>query len=95
MAGITTISIAALAGTWLATAANAFGFLGAPLPLPRLNTTLAILIVVSLLVGIWRLVRGPSFYRAMKVGEAVAEERARRRAVRTPATSGSRMEVTG
>lgn len=77
---------------WLAVTANAFHHLGRPLPLEQLVIALALLIVVSFLVGQVWIQRGPAYYRAMKLGEALGEEKARRRAQRSG--DHRRMEAT-
>lgn len=94
MAGITTLSTVALTGGWAAVIANQLRQLADPLPMPLLVIALSGLIVGSLLVGQVWIQRGPGYYKAMKLGEAVAREQVRRSRDRSSATSGSRMEVT-
>lgn len=96
MVGVTktTISAVVVVIGWAAVVANAFHRLGKPLPIEQLNTALSALIVGSLLVGLVLILRGPGYFKAMKLGEAVAREQERRRVARGIAKSGSRMEVT-
>lgn len=90
----TTISSAVVATGWLAAGADAFGALGNPLPMSQFVIALSALIVATLLVGIIWILRGPGYYKAMRLGEAIAEEKARRRDnLCNKAAAGSRVEV--
>lgn len=100
MVGVTktTISAVAVVVGWAAVVANAFHMLGKPLPIEQLNTALSALIVGSLLVGLVLILRGPGYFKAMRLGEAVAvaREQDRRRAAQSTSKPGTRVEaVTG
>lgn len=95
MSGITTLCAATVAGGWTAIVAGDMGVSALSIPLPLHSTALAILIVGSLLVGLVWILRGPGYYKAMRLGEAVAEEKARRRVARaTAVTPPQRVGVT-
>lgn len=93
MAAITKISTVIIGLGWIAVTANACHQLGHTLPSAQFNTALSALIVASLLDGIVWILRGPGYYRAMRLGEAIGEEKARRRTERAVAPS-QRVGVT-
>jgi hypothetical protein len=87
MAGITKTKIitAAIGLGWATVGANVLHWLGRPMSLPPLVLALSALIVGSLLVGQVWIQRGPGYYRAMRFGETVGQEKERRR--REPAST--------
>lgn len=98
MAAITKTFTVMLGLGWLAAAADAFHAFGRPLPSQQFNTALSALIVASLLDGIVWILRGPGYYKVLRLGEEIGEQRERRRhrcpSAGAPTTPPQRLRAT-